>query len=106
MGRVAGELADLPIVTTDNPRGEDPLEIISAVRIGLDQSGNPDYRVIPDRREAIRQAVAHAGPDAAVLVAGKGHEAVQIVGDRSLPFSDRDELRNALEEWIGSGNRR
>ncbi len=104
MGRVAGELAELPIVTTDNPRGEDPLAIISAVEEGLRQSGNDAYRVVPDRREAIRRAVGHAGPEWAVLVAGKGHEEVQIVGDRVLPFSDRQELERALEERSGARN--
>jgi len=102
MGRVAGELADLPIVTSDNPRGEDPLSIITAVEQGLKQSGNDAYRVVPDRREAIRRAVGHAGPGWAVLVAGKGHEEVQLVGDRELPFSDREQLRKALEERIGA----
>ncbi len=105
MGRVAGELAELPIVTSDNPRGEDPLRIISAVEEGLKLSGNESYRVVPDRREAIRRAVAHAGPEWAVLVAGKGHEEVQIVGDRQLPFSDRQELERALEERRGAGQR-
>ncbi len=105
MGRVAGELAELPIVTSDNPRGEDPLRIISAVEEGLRQSGNESYRVVPDRREAIRRAVAHAGPAWSVLVAGKGHEEVQIVGDQTLPFSDREELERALEERLGAGKR-
>ncbi len=104
MGRVAGELAELPIVTSDNPRSEDPLRIISAVEEGLRQSGNDSYRVVPDRREAIRRAVAHAGPEWAVLVAGKGHEEVQMVGDQALPFSDRLELERALEERLGAGN--
>jgi UDP-N-acetylmuramoyl-L-alanyl-D-glutamate--2,6-diaminopimelate ligase len=102
MGRVAGELADLPIVTSDNPRGEDPLSIITAVEQGLKQSGNDAYRVVPDRREAIRRAVGHAGPGWSVLVAGKGHEEVQLVGDRELPFSDREHLRQALEERGGA----
>jgi UDP-N-acetylmuramoyl-L-alanyl-D-glutamate--2,6-diaminopimelate ligase len=102
MGRVAGDLADLPIVTSDNPRGEDPLTIITAVEEGLKQSGNDAYRVVPDRREAIRRAVAHAGPGWAVLVAGKGHEEVQLIGDSELPFSDREHLRQALEERSGA----
>jgi UDP-N-acetylmuramoyl-L-alanyl-D-glutamate--2,6-diaminopimelate ligase len=102
MGKVAGELADLPIATSDNPRREDPLAILRAVEEGLRQSGNTAYRVIPDRREAIRAAVAAAtaGPAAgwAVLVAGKGHEETQVIGDAKLPFSDRDELARALDE--------
>ncbi len=98
MGRAAGELAELPIVTSDNPRSEDPLLIIAAVEQGLRQSGNRDYRIVPDRREAIRRAVAIAGPEWAVLVAGKGHEQVQIIGERELPFSDREEVARALED--------
>lgn len=112
MGRVAGSLADLPIVTSDNPRSEDPLAIIAEVEKGLRASGNVGYRVVPDRREAIRRAVAvaAAAPSApsggwAVLVAGKGHEREQIVGDRLLPFSDREELTRALVERAGAGAR-
>ena len=104
MGKVAGELADRSIITSDNPRGEDPLAIISAVEQGIKQTGNPDYRILPDRREAIRRAVTQAGPEWAVLIAGKGHEEVQIVGDKELPFSDRVEVERALEERIGAGN--
>ncbi|HEX9799985.1 MAG TPA: UDP-N-acetylmuramoyl-L-alanyl-D-glutamate--2,6-diaminopimelate ligase [Thermoanaerobaculia bacterium] len=99
MGRVAGALAELPIVTSDNPRSEDPLAIIAAIEEGLRASGNTRYRVVPDRREAIRRAVAiGAGEGWAVLVAGKGHEREQIVGDRRLPFSDREELERVLVE--------
>jgi UDP-N-acetylmuramoyl-L-alanyl-D-glutamate--2,6-diaminopimelate ligase len=107
MGRVAGELAAVPILTADNPRGEDPDRINAAVEVGLRQSGNWDYRVIPDRREAIREAVrlGAATPGAAVLVAGKGHEEAQIVGDEVLPFSDRGEVEQALEELVGRAPR-
>jgi len=101
MGRTAGELADLPIVTSDNPRGEDPLAIMAAVEEGVKASGNSRYRLVPDRREAIRAALAAAGPGWAVLVAGKGHEREQIVGDRKLPFSDVEEIGRALEERFG-----
>jgi UDP-N-acetylmuramoyl-L-alanyl-D-glutamate--2,6-diaminopimelate ligase len=102
MGRVSGELADLAVATSDNPRGEDPLAILAAVEEGLRASGNRAYRIIPDRREAIRQAIAAAGPGWAVLVAGKGHEREQILGDRKIPFSDFDEIEKALEERFGS----
>jgi UDP-N-acetylmuramoyl-L-alanyl-D-glutamate--2,6-diaminopimelate ligase len=101
MGRVAGELADLAIVTSDNPRGEDPLAIIAAVAAGVKESGNPRCELVPDRREAIRAALAAAGPGWAVLVAGKGHEQEQIVGDRRLPFSDAEAIGQALEERYG-----
>lgn len=105
MGRVSGELADLPVATSDNPRSEDPLAILGAVEEGLKASGNRGYRIVPDRREAIRQALAAAGPGWAVLVAGKGHEREQIIGDRKLPFSDFDEIEKALEERFGTAVR-
>jgi UDP-N-acetylmuramoyl-L-alanyl-D-glutamate--2,6-diaminopimelate ligase len=100
MGRAAGELADLSIVTSDNPRGEDPGAIVAQVLPGLEASGG-EFLVRLDRREAIRLAVELAGPGDLVLVAGKGHESTQIVGEREIPFSDRDELVDALEERFG-----
>jgi UDP-N-acetylmuramoyl-L-alanyl-D-glutamate--2,6-diaminopimelate ligase len=103
MGRVAGSLAELPIVTSDNPRTEDPLAIIAAVEEGLRASGNRAYRVVPDRREAIRRAVAVARQGGhALLVAGKGHEREQIVGTARIPFSDRRELERALSDQRGA----
>jgi len=103
MGKVAGDLADLPIATSDNPRSEDPLAILAAVEEGLKASANRDYRIVPDRREAIRRAVAVAAAGGwAVLVAGKGHESEQIVGTQRLPFSDKNELEQAIAERLGS----
>jgi UDP-N-acetylmuramoyl-L-alanyl-D-glutamate--2,6-diaminopimelate ligase len=103
MGRVAGDLAELSIITSDNPRSEDPLAIIAEVEKGLQQADDPSYRILPDRRDAIRRAVAQAGPEWAVLIAGKGHEEVQIIGDEELPFSDLEEVEQALEEHVGAG---
>jgi UDP-N-acetylmuramoyl-L-alanyl-D-glutamate--2,6-diaminopimelate ligase len=102
MGRIAGELSDLAILTSDNPRREDPMAIITAVEGGLKNCHNAEYRRIPDRREAIRFAISTADPGWTVLVAGKGHEEVQIVGDRETPFSDRQEVKKALEERFGA----
>ncbi len=102
MGRVAGELADIPIITSDNPRSEDPLAIIAEVESGVLDTGNDSYRVIPDRREAIRGAVRRAAAGWVLVVAGKGHETVQIVGGQRLPFSDRAEVAAALEERFGT----
>jgi UDP-N-acetylmuramoyl-L-alanyl-D-glutamate--2,6-diaminopimelate ligase len=103
MGRIAGDLADLPIATSDNPRSEDPLAILSAVEEGLKASQNRNYRIVPDRREAIRRAVTVAmGGGWSLLVAGKGHESEQIVGNQRLPFSDRNELERAILEQRGS----
>jgi len=103
MGRVAGQLADFSIITTDNPRTEDPRAIIGAVEEGIKQSGNPNYRIFPDRREAIHRAVARAEEGWTLLIAGKGHEAFQIVGDKRSSFSDREEVERALEEKVGTG---
>lgn len=105
MGRIAGELAELPIVTSDNPRGEDPHDILAEVEKGLAESGNRSYRVVPDRREAIRRAIAVARDDQAVLIAGKGHEQVQTIGDREIRFSDHEEARRALEGRCGEAVR-
>lgn len=102
MGRIAGEWADLSIITTDNPRREDPLAIIAAIEEGMRQSGNSQYRILPDRREAIRRAVAQCDENWALLIAGKGHEVFQIVGEKRLPFSDREEVQRALEEKVGT----
>lgn len=96
MGRIAGELSELPIATNDNPRGEDPQSILTQVEEGLRASGNPHYLVEPDRRRAIRVAIELAPPEALVLVAGKGHEATQDIGGVKTPFSDHAELREAL----------
>ena len=103
MGRIAGELSDLPIATSDNPRSEDPLAILSEVEVGLRESENRKYKIIPDRREAIRRAVQIAGGREGwcVVVAGKGHEEGQVIGDEVRPFSDRSEVTAAVEELLG-----
>lgn len=102
MGKVAGELADFSIITTDNPRSEDPLAIIGAIEQGLKESGNPNYRIFPDRREAIHRAVARVDEGWTLLIAGKGHEEFQIVGEKRSLFSDREEVERALEEKVGT----
>ncbi len=93
MGRLAATQADLAIVTSDNPRREDPNFIISEILAGMDGSADPEVRaeihVEPDRRQAIEKALSLAQPGDLVLIAGKGHEDYQIVGDQVLPFDDR-----------------
>jgi UDP-N-acetylmuramoyl-L-alanyl-D-glutamate--2,6-diaminopimelate ligase len=96
MGEVAARLADRVLLTSDNPRGEDPLAIIDAVRGGMARTDA--LTVEPDRAAAIALALADARPGDVVLIAGKGHEAVQIVGDRTIPFDDREVARAALRE--------
>ncbi|WGD28782.1 UDP-N-acetylmuramoyl-L-alanyl-D-glutamate--2,6-diaminopimelate ligase [Ancylobacter sp. WKF20] len=93
MGAIAAEKADVAIVTDDNPRSEDPASIRAAVLAAA-----PGAREIGDRAEAIRAAIAMAGTGDVVLIAGKGHETGQIIGDRVLPFSDRDVAAGFIEE--------
>lgn len=92
MGYAVGELADAAIVTSDNPRSEDPAQIAAAVADGVHAAG-AEPTVILDRREAIAAALEMADERSLVLVAGKGHEAIQTVADRAIPFSDQDVLR-------------
>ena len=89
MGRVAGENSDLAIITSDNPRTEDPMEIIREIEIGVKESG-VQYEILSDRRDAIFRAVALARPGDVVIIAGKGHENYQIVGNDKFHFDDRE----------------
>ena len=93
MGRIASEVADFTIITSDNPRSEDPLSIIAEIRQGF--VGNA-YRVIENRREAIGEAIRMATANDVLLVAGKGHEDYQIIGTEVFHFSDRE----VIEEWL------
>jgi len=93
MGRIAAEKADVAIITDDNPRSENP----AAIRAEM-LAGAPGAREIGDRAEAIRAGVAMLGPGDVLLVAGKGHETGQIVGDKVLPFSDHEEIMAAVSE--------
>jgi len=90
MGKVAGSLSDIAIATSDNPRSEDPEAILAEVEVGLVASGATKYLKVADRREAIRTAIDLANPGTVVVIAGKGHERVQVIGDRLVPFDDRD----------------
>ena len=92
MGRIAAELSDVPIVTSDNPRSEDPLAIIDAILAGM--GGEP--AVEPDRRAAIELAIQQARDGDVVVIAGKGHEQGQEFADRKIPFDDREVAREAL----------
>lgn len=91
MGKVATKLADCVILTDDNPREEPSAEIIEAVRAGC--IGPAEVRVEPNRGQALALALGVAGPDDVVLIAGKGHEAVQQIGDTRVPFDDRETVR-------------
>jgi UDP-N-acetylmuramoyl-L-alanyl-D-glutamate--2,6-diaminopimelate ligase len=97
MGEVAGNLADRTILTSDNPRSEDPLAIISDIERGIKKTGTNNYKIIPDRKEAIEQTLALAEKGDYILVAGKGHEDYQIIKDEVIPFKDADVIRRILE---------
>jgi UDP-N-acetylmuramoyl-L-alanyl-D-glutamate--2,6-diaminopimelate ligase len=113
MGQAAAGVSRLLVVTSDNPRSEDPLAIIRDIETGLKamrypslslaaaRRGEQGYLVVPDRREAIRLAVDLANRPDAVLVAGKGHEDYQIWGEEKIHFDDREEALEALKEYDG-----
>lgn len=96
MGKIAGEYSDLVMVTSDNPRTEDPLKIISEIEEGLKATGTA-YLTCTDRREAIHLAVSKARPKDVVIIAGKGHETYQIIGSDKFHFDDREIALEALE---------
>src|SRR5699024_9339979 len=100
MGEIAAALADVVVVTDDNPRTEDPAAIRAELLAGA-RSGRAEVHEEGDRRAAIRLAVELAGPADCVVVAGKGHETGQEVAGVVHPFDDRDELRAALEAAHG-----
>ncbi|MCS6873486.1 MAG: UDP-N-acetylmuramoyl-L-alanyl-D-glutamate--2,6-diaminopimelate ligase [Pyrinomonadaceae bacterium] len=96
MGAVAGKYSDLVIITSDNPRTEDPLKIISEIEEGIKTTSCP-YLKISDRREAIYAAIQKAKKNDVVIIAGKGHETYQIIGNEKYFFDDREVARQAIE---------
>jgi len=112
MGEAAGKGSDFAVLTSDNPRSEDPLAIMNDALVGLQKSG-AKYTLEPDRRKAIGLAIEHAAPGDIVLLAGKGHEKVQVTKDGSVPFDDVAVARENLKALgydcesaraIGAGN--
>jgi UDP-N-acetylmuramoyl-L-alanyl-D-glutamate--2,6-diaminopimelate ligase len=95
MGQAAGSLSDVVILTSDNPRTEDPEQILADAEAGIKETGKP-YRKIADRREAIHIAIAEARTSDLVLIAGKGHEDYQILGREVFHFDDKEVAREAL----------
>ncbi len=103
MGEAAGGGCDLAIVTSDNPRSEDPAQIIADAEVGLKAAGRP-YLAIADRRDAIFRAIDEAVAGDIVVIAGKGHEDYQIFADQTIHFDDREVAREALEaRGLGMG---
>jgi UDP-N-acetylmuramoyl-L-alanyl-D-glutamate--2,6-diaminopimelate ligase len=97
MGEAAGSGSDFVVLTSDNPRGENPLDIMNDALPGLQRSG-ARYTMEPDRRKAIALAIGEAQPGDIVLIAGKGHEKVQVTSAGAVPFDDIAEARNALRD--------
>ena len=98
MGRVAAQKADFSVLTSDNPRSEDPLKILATIETAFKAAGGKSYKVEPDRRAAISFALQNAGPGDVICIAGKGHETGQIIGGQVLPFDDKAEAAAALRE--------
>jgi UDP-N-acetylmuramoyl-L-alanyl-D-glutamate--2,6-diaminopimelate ligase len=97
MGEVATNLSDFVIITSDNPRSEEPSEIIKEIERGAVRK---NYLVEPDRREAIRKAVAMAGDSDIILIAGKGHEDYQEIKGVRYRFNDREILEEAIKKKL------
>jgi UDP-N-acetylmuramoyl-L-alanyl-D-glutamate--2,6-diaminopimelate ligase len=98
MGQAAGEGSDFVVLTSDNPRSEDPLTIMNDALVGLRRCDTP-HKIEPDRKAAIRIALTEADPGDIVLIAGKGHETYQILGDGTIPFDDREVVRAILHDF-------
>jgi UDP-N-acetylmuramoyl-L-alanyl-D-glutamate--2,6-diaminopimelate ligase len=92
MGMIAEKDADILVITSDNPRSEDPQQIITDILTGIERFRPERMIVEPDRRQAIHHALNLAHPDDLVLIAGKGHETYQILADRTIAFDDRAEV--------------
>ncbi|HLH39126.1 MAG TPA: UDP-N-acetylmuramoyl-L-alanyl-D-glutamate--2,6-diaminopimelate ligase [Bryobacteraceae bacterium] len=102
MGMAAAELSDFVVLTSDNPRSEDPLDIMNDAMVGIRRYDTP-HVAEPDREKAIRIAIGEAKPGDVVLLAGKGHETYQVLKDRTIHFDDRETARAVLRELDGSG---
>lgn len=103
MGATAGRLADLTVITSDNPRTEDPLAIIQDIITGISGTGG-EYAVIPDRKEAIDQTIRSARPGDMIVIAGKGHENYQIFKDRTIHFDDAETAAAAIAALGGTSH--
>jgi UDP-N-acetylmuramoyl-L-alanyl-D-glutamate--2,6-diaminopimelate ligase len=102
MGNIASTMSDFVIATSDNPRSEDPSDILKEIESGL-RKGSAPYRMITDRGEAIEAAISMAQKGDAVVIAGKGHEDYQIIGNHSIPFDDRQVAAELIKKRIKQG---
>jgi len=101
MGGLASRLADACVITSDNPRSEEPEAIIAEIAAGIGENSRGKCALEPDRAKAIRLALEQAGPNDLVLIAGKGHEDYQIFADRTIHFDDREQAEAVLKELEG-----
>ncbi len=97
MGAIAGELADIVYVTSDNPRGEDPMAIIENIKAGMNAQSILKAKFIPDRKQAIQAAIVNAKPNSIIVVAGKGHEDYQIIGTQKFHLDDMEIVVEAFK---------
>jgi UDP-N-acetylmuramoyl-L-alanyl-D-glutamate--2,6-diaminopimelate ligase len=97
MGETSGRLSDITIITSDNPRKEEPAAILADIRTGIDKTDGY-YEIIEDRTEAIYRAIAIARKGDTVLIAGKGHEDYQIFADRTIHYDDFEVAGEAVEK--------
>ena len=97
MGEVSGKLADLTIITSDNPRNEEPQEIINDIKIGIGKTTGKYVEII-DRKEAIAYAIHHGQPGDIIVLAGKGHEDYQEIKGKKYPMDERVLIQEILEE--------
>ena len=101
MGQIAGDYSNFTIITSDNPRSEDPLKICAEIEKGLLKSKQlGKYIIIPDRYEAIKYALNMCKKGDLVLIAGKGHETGQVIGNKVLPFDDREVVKKFLDTGL------
>ena len=100
MGLAATAGSDFVYLTSDNPRTEDPLAILAEIEDGVRSAGRKNYKMVPDREAAIREAIRDAQEGDVVLIAGKGHETVQILRDRAIDFDDREAAREAIRRRL------
>ncbi|HOV21685.1 MAG TPA: UDP-N-acetylmuramoyl-L-alanyl-D-glutamate--2,6-diaminopimelate ligase [bacterium] len=101
MGKIGVKLSDIVILTSDNPRSEEPREIIKDIEKGIPFYLKKKYAVIIDRKQAIKEAISLAGENDCVVIAGKGHETFQILKDVTVPFDDREEAKKTVKELYG-----
>ena len=96
MGRISGTLADFTVITSDNPRYDDPEALARDIEKGIKEVTN-NYIILTDRKEAVEYAVRMAKKDDIVVLCGKGHETYQVVGDKKVPFSERQIVEDTLK---------